>query len=128
MLASFFFGVLDKGGHAVKVVLGEFGSRDVEERRDDLGRGVPKECIEEVTEGGVFGLSGGKAGEEDVFKAFDPMGDVALEFERFEERANSGVRGGIRKGGEDVGSGGGAALIQDVHDLALAPAKGLLFF
>ncbi len=128
MLASFFFGVLDEGGHAVEVVLGEFGGGDVEEGCNDLGGGVAKERLKKMTEGGVFRLSGGQAGEEDVFEAFDAMGDVTLEFEGFQERANGGVGGRIGKGGENVGSGGGAALIEDVHDLAFPPAERLLFF
>jgi hypothetical protein len=32
------------------------------------------------------------------------------------------------EGGEDVSSGGAAVLIEDIHDLALAPAERLPFF
>ena len=56
------------------------------------------------------------------------MGDMALQFEGLEESADGGVGGGIGEGGEDISGGGGAALIEDVHDLALAPAERLLFF
>ena len=128
MLASFFFGVFDEGGHAVEVVRGEFGGGDVEEGGDDLGGGVAKKRVEKMAEGGVFGLGGGEAGDEDVLQAFDAMGDVTLQFKGLEERANGGVRGRIGKGREDVGSGGGAALIKDVHDLAFPPTERLLFF
>ncbi len=93
-----------------------------------MGRGVAKERIEKMAEGGVFGLGGGEAGDEDVLESFDAMGDVALAFEGFEQSADGGVRGGIGEGGEDVSGGGGAALIEDVHDLALAPTERLLVF
>ena len=128
ILASFFFGVFDEGGHAVEVVLGEFGGGEVEESGDDLGGGVAEERIEKVTEGGVFGLGGGEAGSEDVFEAFDAVGDVAFGFEGFEKGADGGIRGGIGEGGEDVSGGGGTALVENVHDLALAPTERLLFF
>ena len=123
-----FLGFFDEGGHAVEVVRGEFGGGDVEEGGHDLGRGVAKERIEKMAEGGVFGLGGGEAGDEDVRESFDAMGDVALAFEGFEQSADGGVRGGIGEGGEDVSGGGGAGLIEDVHDLALAPTERLLVF
>jgi len=63
-----------------------------------------------------------------VFEAFDAMGDVPLQFEGLEESADGGVGGRIGEGGEDISGGGGAALIEDVHNLALASAECLLFF
>ena len=56
------------------------------------------------------------------------MGDVPLQFEGLEESADGGVGGRIGEGGEDISGGGGAALIEDVHNLALASAECLLFF
>jgi len=56
------------------------------------------------------------------------MGDVALQLEGFKKCANGGVRGGIGEGGEDISGGSRAALIEDVHDLAFAPAELLLVF
>jgi len=63
-----------------------------------------------------------------VSEAFDAMGDVALQLEGFKKCANGGVRGGIGEGGEDISGGSRAALIEDVHDLAFAPAELLLVF
>ncbi len=128
MLTSFFFGVFDEGGHTVEVVRGEFGGGDVEEGGDDLGRGVAEERIEKMTHGGVLGLSGGQGGNEDVFEAFYAMGNVALQFECLEESGDGGVGGGIGEGSEYISGGREAALIENVHDLALAPTKILLFF
>lgn len=51
----------------------------------------------------MFGLGGGEAGGEDVFEALDAVAYVAVGFEGFEES------------GEDVSGGGGAALVNNVH-------------
>lgn len=123
-LTSLLLGFFDESGHTLEVVGRELFGGDVEESGDDLGGRVLEEGRQEMADGGEFRLGGSEIGQEDVLEAFVAMGDVAFLFEGAEEGADGGVGGRIGEGGENFSGGGGAALIEDIHDLTFAAGKG----
>ena len=95
----------------------------VQQRGDGLLHRAVEERGDQVAQGGAARRVARDGGEVDIAQRFLLMPHVALLFEHAQFGADGRIGGRVRQRLVDLAGGGAAARVENVHDLALAPAE-----
>jgi hypothetical protein len=115
----------DDGFETLQLIGGNFAAVGIDQRGDRVRERALEEGLEHALERRAAGGGARLGGEEDVARAVRAMSQMAFFFEDAEERADGRIAGRIGQSGGDLGRGGFAAGIDDIHDLAFAAAEGI---
>ena len=116
-------GLVDETRKPFQFVVGQFGARIVQERRDGLRGGAFEERVQHVFHRRPLRLVPRDGWDEHVAWAVLYVADVTLFLQHPQHRAHGGIAGRLGNLSHDVRRGRLSLLKQNIHDLTFAPAQ-----